>query len=223
MLVALLAAAAASSLAAPAARPTHAPPPTTAVDAERAFAHTAQTIGQWTAFRTWADPTAVMWVPQAVWAQEWLKDRADPPTSVRWWPSHSWQSCDRRTAVNVGPWEMGGDTGRFITLWMRQQSGAWRWAADGQLAPAGRLKVPRRAVVRTASCANPRLRTQRVAADYARPINRTAAPGDSGYARSADGTLLFNWTVAADGVRRTRVQFWRGNRFVTVHDEVTRP
>jgi hypothetical protein len=60
-----------------------------------------------------------------------------------------------------------------------------------------------------------------VAAEYARPVNRAAAPGDSGYGRSADGTLLFNWTVAADGVRRTRVQLWTGRRFALVHDEVT--
>jgi hypothetical protein len=77
--------------------------------------------------------------------------------------------------------------------------------------------------VRTGSCANPRARAAQVTADYGQPINRTAAPGDSGYARSADGTLLFNWTVAADGIRRTRVQLWNGTRFEVVHDRVTRP
>jgi hypothetical protein len=197
--------------------------PVTAIDAERAFAADAQKEGQWTAFRKWADPTAVVWTPQAVWAQDFLKGRKDPATAVRWWPSHSWQSCDRRTAVNVGPWQLPDARGRFITLWMRQPSGDWRWAADGQLSAAAAFSIPRRPVVRTGSCANPGLRAAQVTANYGQPSNRTAAPGDSGYARSADGTLLFNWTVAADGIRRTRVQLWNGTRFEIVHKRVTRP
>ncbi|WP_426265831.1 hypothetical protein [Sphingomonas sp. LHG3443-2] len=197
--------------------------PATAVDAERAFAADAQRQGQWTAFRKWAAPDAVMWTPQAVWAHDFLKGRKDPAQSVEWSPTHSWQSCDGRTAVNVGRWYLADGTGRWITLWMRQPSGTWRWTFDGQLEPGTGTVLPRRVAIRIASCANPRLRTARVAAEYAQPLNRTAPPGDSGYGRSADGTLLFNWTVAADGIRRTRVQLWTGRRFSLVHDEVTRP
>ena len=40
----------------------------TALDAERAFAADAQRIGQWSAFRKYADRDAVMFMPQAVWA-----------------------------------------------------------------------------------------------------------------------------------------------------------
>ena len=61
-------------------------PATTAVDAERAFAVDAQKKGQWTAFRKWADRDAVMFTPQAVWVQQFLKDRKDPPKAVRWAP-----------------------------------------------------------------------------------------------------------------------------------------
>ena len=46
----------------------------TAVDAEFDFARDAQRIGQWTAFRKWADKDAVTFTPQAVWAREFLKD-----------------------------------------------------------------------------------------------------------------------------------------------------
>ncbi len=193
--------------------------PATAIEAERAFAVDAQKIGQWASFRKWADPTAVMFTPQAVWAQDWLKDRKEPASAVRWWPSHSWSSCDRRTAVNVGPWQAGKETGRFNTLWMRQASGDWRWTVDGQLAPRGRFAIPTRTIARRASCGNSKLRAARVEAAYALPLNRTAAPGDSGYGRSADGTLLFNWTVAADGTRRMRAQLWTGRRFEIVLDE----
>jgi hypothetical protein len=197
--------------------------PMTSIEAERAFAADAQRIGQWTAFRKWAEPGAVMWTPQAVWAHDFLQSRKDPANAVRWWPSHSWQSCDGRTAVNVGPWQLPGGHGRWITLWMRQRSGEWRWSADGQLTPAPAFAIPRQPAVRRAACGNARLRARLVSADYARPVNRTSPPGDSGYARSADGTLLFNWTVAADGVRRNRVQLWTGRRFALVLDETTRP
>lgn len=196
--------------------------PRSAIEAERAFAADAQALGQWASFRKWADPTAVMFTPQAAWAQDWLKDRKEPASAVRWWPSHSWTSCDRRTAVNSGPYQAGKDHGRFVTLWMRQASGDWRWTVDGQLSPRGRFAIPARPIVRRAACGNPKLRAARVAAAYALPLNRTAAPGDSGYGRSADGTLLFNWTVAADGNRRMRTQLWTGRRFEIVLDETVK-
>ncbi len=199
--------------------------PATAVDAERAFAADAQREGQWTAFRKWADPTAVMYTPQAVWAHDFLKGRKDPPRSVEWSPAQSWVSCDARTAVNTGPWHIAASKtdGYFTTLWMRQPSGVWRWTVDG----GDELKTPlaRRArpTVRKASCGNRALRLRSVERAYGNPVNRTAPPGDSGYARSADGTLLYNWTVAADGARRTRVQLWTGRRFETVLDQKVAP
>ena len=66
----------------------------TAVDAEYAFARDAQRIGQWTAFRKYADRDAVMFDPQAIWARDFLKGRKDPPKSVRWSTAHSFVSCD---------------------------------------------------------------------------------------------------------------------------------
>ena len=77
-------------------------PVPSAIDAEYDFARDAQRIGQWTAFRKWADRDAVMFDPQAVWARDYLKDKKDPPKAIRWWPSRSILSCDGRTAVKVG-------------------------------------------------------------------------------------------------------------------------
>src|SRR5687767_6190557 len=77
-------------------------PARTAVGAERAFARDAQRHGQWTAFRAYAHPTAVMFTPQVVWAHEFLRGRKDPRESVRWWPARSYVSCDGRIAVNTG-------------------------------------------------------------------------------------------------------------------------
>ena len=72
-----------------------------AIDAERAFARDAQKIGQWASFRKYADETAVMFTPQAVWAHEFLKDRKEPPKAVEWWPDRSLVFAD--CGVNIQP------------------------------------------------------------------------------------------------------------------------
>ena len=76
----------------------------TAIEAERDFNRTAQTQGQWTAFRRYAADNAVMFVPRPENAQKFLKDRKDPPIAVQWWPAESYVSCDGTVAVNTGPW-----------------------------------------------------------------------------------------------------------------------
>ena len=127
MIIALLLAA-----AAPAADAGPSPRPMSAIDAERAFAADAQKNGQWTAFRQYAAPDAVMFVPEKVNAQAWLKDRVDPPTRVYWWPGRSYVSCDGTVAVNTGPWVRGygKSVGYFTTIWMRQADGSWKWIYD---------------------------------------------------------------------------------------------
>ena len=192
--------------------------PMTAVDAERAFAADGQKLGQWTAFRKWAEPSAVMYTPQAVWAHDFLKDRKDPPRSVEWWPAQSWTSCDGRTAVNTGPWriEAAKADGYFTTLWMRQPSGDWRWTIDGGDSLKAPLARPAKPMVRRASCKRNRQLAAAAARIHANPANRTAPPGDYGFSRSADGTLLYHWFVRRDGARLTRVSLWTGREFETV-------
>jgi hypothetical protein len=59
--------------------------PATAVDAERAFAAMAQTEGQWAAFRAFAASEGLLFVPEQVNAQEWLKEAgASPDGSLVW-------------------------------------------------------------------------------------------------------------------------------------------
>src|SRR3954454_3947676 len=124
-----------------------------AIDAEYAFAGDAQRIGQWTAFRKYADRDAVMFTPQAAWARDFLMDRKDPPKSVRWWPAHSFVSCDGRMAVNTGPWIRPDNShGYFTTVWQRSGKG-WRWVYDGGDAQKGPLPSPVKPQVHRASCA----------------------------------------------------------------------
>ena len=187
----------------------------TAIDAERAFARDAQRLGQWTAFRRYADETAVMFTPQAVWAHTFLEGRKNPPQSVEWWPARSIVSCDGRTAVNTGPAFRPDGThyGSFTTVWQREK-GDWRWVYDNGGPPVG--KPPRAAqrpqVVR-ASC-----RAKAPGAPVipppplsARQAQRT--PEDNGRGESADKSLGWDWKVEKDGDHRFRVFLWNGRSY----------
>jgi hypothetical protein len=118
-------------------------PATGALKAEYAFIRAAEQQGQWTAFRQFAHPDAVMFTPDTVWAQEWLKGRADPPRTIEWRPAVSFVSCDGRTAVNQGPWlsASGKASGTFTTVW-QADGRTWRWVYDGGKPGPGPVSWP---------------------------------------------------------------------------------
>lgn len=105
--------------------------PSAVVAAELGFARLAQDKGQWTAFRETADKDAVMFVPDAVNAQTWLKKRADPPKAIAWQPYRVFASCDGQYALSTGPWTRpDGTRGTFSTIWRRQKDGTFKWIVD---------------------------------------------------------------------------------------------
>jgi hypothetical protein len=193
----------------------------TAIDAERAFAADAQRIGQWTAFRKYSDRDAVMFTPQAVWARDFLKDLKNPPKAVRWWPAHSFVSCDGRTAINTGPWVRPDNShGYFTTVWQRT-GGQWRWVYDGGDQQSGSLPTPPKPQIHRASCAGkapgaPVIPPRPLTAKQAR-----TTPEDSGRGQAADKTLGWDWKVAKDGGRQFRVYQWNGTRYAQVlHNDI---
>ncbi len=190
-----------------------------AIDAERRFAADAQRIGQWSAFRKYADRDAVMFTPQAVWAYNFLKGRKDPPKSLNWWPAHSFLSCDGRIAVNTGPWATadGKVRGYFTTVWQRT-AGQWRWVYDGGGPPAPNAPaVARRgkAQVHRAMCGKAPGAPIMPPPPLTNHKSRTS-PEDNGRGQSADKTLGWDWKVAKDGSRRFRVFQWNGERYAQV-------
>ena len=192
----------------------------TAVDAERAFARDAQRMGQWTAFRKWADETAVMFNPQAVWAHEYLATVKDPPKSISWGPSESWVSCDRQTAINRGPWTSpSGAKGYFTTVWVREAKG-WQWTYDGGDTLAAPIALPRKPRVERASC-NGKSEIREEYRKEVKPTQRIAGkpPADAGQGRSADGTLIYEWKVGSDGERHFKAQLWTGREYRTILDQ----
>ena len=194
---------------------------TTAVDAERAFASDAKKIGQWTAFKKYADESAVMFNPQAGWAHEFLGPLKDPPKALAWGPADSWVSCDGRTAINRGPWSSpsGQAHGYLTTVWLREGKG-WKWTYDGGDQLSEPMAMPRKPRVERASCGG----KAKIPGEYreeVKPTERIAGkpPADAGQGRSADGTLIYEWRVAKDGERRFEAKLWDGRDYRTILDQ----
>jgi hypothetical protein len=188
-------------------------PPVTAIDAERAFIRDAQTEGQWTAFRKWAADDALMFTPQAVNAQAFLKDLKDPPVAIGWWPGASYVSCDGSFAVNTGPWvNTGGRSlGYFTTVW-RKTGDSWRWIYDGGDATktlrAGGGDIKQTA----ASCTGKPGEATALAAS-------AAAGSSAGGGQSPDRTLTWSWTVGPKGERHFVARLWTGEAYKDVIDD----
>ena len=192
----------------------------TAVDAERAFVRAAETRGQWTAARAYADPDAVMFTPQAVWARDFLKGRKDPPAAARWSPNESYVSCDGRLAVNTGPWQSADDRrgGFYTTVW-EQENGRWRWVTDGRHILKRPLAIRKTPKVHKGSCTGRAPRPPLMAAPTTKRGPGGAVPDDFGRGHSADRTLGWDWRVGPKGVRRFRVYLWTGRSHKVALDQ----
>ena len=193
-------------------------PVATAVDAENRFSAEAQKIGLWTAFRKYADRDAVMFTPQAVWVQQFLKDRKDPPKAINWRPAHSFVSCDGRTAVNTGPWFTpdGKRGGFFTTVWQRTE-GKWHWVYDGGGPLDDSAKTPpMKPQTHRATCAGKAPGAPIIPPPPLTSKQARTTPNDNGRGQSADKTLGWDWRVDKNGGRKFRVYQWNGARYAQV-------
>jgi hypothetical protein len=185
-----------------------------AIDAERAFNADAQRMGQWTASRAYAHPDAVVFTPQATWARDFLKNRADPPAATQWSPNASYVSCDGRIAVNTGPWQSvdGQQRGFFTTVW-QQEKGRWRWVSDGRHTLPKALEAKKSPDIRKASCRGRAPGPPLMAPPTTKIGPGGAAPDDFGRGFSNDRTLGWDWRVGPNGVRQFRTFLWTGRKY----------
>jgi hypothetical protein len=77
--------------------------------------------------------------------------------------------------------------------------------------------MPRTPRVERASCAG----RDKVRQEYRQEVKSTARiagkpPADAGQGRSADGTLIYEWKVAATGERRFEAKLWNGRDYRTI-------
>jgi hypothetical protein len=192
--------------------------PQTAVDVERGFNAAAQAKGQWTAFREFAAADGIMFVPSPVKAQDWLKDRKDPPRSVEWWPTESYLSCDGNLAVNTGGWKRpDGSIGYFTTVWSRQSDGRFKWLLDHGDALGATRPHPLDVRLTRADCGPGGVRGY-VGESVVDPEQKSETRF------SPDGSLAWEWRVTTDGARMFKASIWTGTAYQTViFDKVAAP
>lgn len=177
------------------------------VATELAFARAAQEDGQWTAFRAYAADDAVMFTPQPVNAQEWLKGRADPPQAIAWQPHQLWSSCDGSLAVTKGAWQLpDGSVGYFTTIWRRQEDGTYRWVLDQGDNLDQPLVEPEFVQAESGDCDD--LPGASMLEGLSPEDAASAAHVGTGEAR--DHTLAYRYFVKPDGARELSVFLLRG-------------
>lgn len=194
------------------------------IAAELAFAQLAQDKGQWTAFRETAAVAAVMFVPQMVYAQGWLKDRANPATAVKWQPHAVWSSCDGSLVVSHGAWQGARGQGYFTTIWQRQGDGTYKWVLDSGDVLAKPLAAPEFLSALVADCPARGVR----AAHRSKPGKPPKPPKFQDLpaldpaqrsGRSSDGTLTWQVTVTPAGARRLTASWTRMGKTEPLLDE----
>ncbi|MEZ5709911.1 MAG: hypothetical protein R3E02_11045 [Blastomonas sp.] len=188
--------------------------PSKIVVSEIAFARLAQEKGQWTAFRETAADDALMFVPQAANAQQFLDGRADPPAAVAWQPHSVFMACDGRTGASTGAWQRNdGSTGYYTTVWQRQdgrdrrdRDEDWKWVLDHGDVLASPRAFDEMIDSRIASCTDG-------AMAIAASRTMVAADMQSGTRASEDGTFLWSWKVEGNGARTVTLSLWNGSGF----------
>lgn len=177
--------------------------PSAVIAAELAFARLAQEKGQWTAFIETSTDDAVMFVPQAVNAHQWLRQQTNPAQAVKWQPHQVWSSCDGTLAVTKGAWQRPNGVGYFTTVWQRQKNGDYKWVLDQGDGLKEALPAPEMIAGQVAECSK------------ASPPDIPAAEGRT-VGWSKDKTLQWIVEVEPDSSRSFKVHRWDGNGYEEV-------
>jgi hypothetical protein len=185
--------------------------PSALVAQEIAFARTAQEKGQWTAFREFAGPGSVMFVPEPVKAPEWLKSRPDPAAAVKWQTHAVFMSCDGKTGVTRGAWQSpDGKHGLFTTVWQRYDKnngdGKWLFAFDDGVPHEQPVSAPDFISSQTASCKG------RAPAALTAPAEGTLMK----QSLSFDQSLSWTFQYRPDKSRDIKVALWDGSKMAEV-------
>ena len=112
------------------------PEPTSVVEAEYAFAHSAKPLGVRGAFLKWLAPDSVICSPAPVNGIE--STTADEPNAdtLEWYPAHSHTAGSGDMGYTTGPWTYrtaDGKTeahGTFLSVWRKQPDKTWRVVLD---------------------------------------------------------------------------------------------
>lgn len=204
--------------------------PSTIVATELAFSRAAKEQGQWTAFRLFAAPGALLHGANGPFEiLPWLATQTDPPEAVQWEPRAVVMSCDGAVAVSKGRFrDPDGTVGNFVTVWERQTDGEYRYVFDAggpdvpQPPPPPKVEARPGDIVVTEIDA-----VQGMVATCPRGGVPTPPPpaipigedGKSDAKLSRDGTLRWRWTHGADGTRSFVAEYFYQGRWATAIEQ----
>lgn len=206
--------------------------PSTIVAAEIAFARAAREQGQWTAFRQFAAPGAVIHTPSGpVPLDTFLAGQSDPAEAVQWEPRAVAISCDGALAVSQGRYRApDGSVGNFVTVWERQGDGQYRYVYDvggpDVPQPPPRKPVEDGDIVVTSIDAVLGLVASCPRGDGEIPPPPAIPIGEDGKADarlSRDGTLRWRWEQREDGTRYTAAEYFHEGRWLTAFEQSLTP
>ncbi|MFL0354881.1 hypothetical protein ACI5KX_00260 [Erythrobacter sp. GH1-10] len=202
--------------------------PSTIVATESAFARAAREQGQWTAFREFAAPGALIHGRNGtIVAEPWLAQQSDPESPVQWGPRTVVMSCDGATAVSVGRFQTPeGIVGNFVTVWERQSDRDYKWVYDvggpDVPQPPPRKQFEDGDIVVTAIDAVQGLvaTCPRAGETVPPPPALSLASDNPGAAKlSRDGTLRWRWEHLTDGRKFVSADYFFNGRWVTAVEE----
>lgn len=203
--------------------------PSKIVAREIEFARAAREQGQWTAFRAFAAPGAVIHgLDGPIVAEPWLAAQRNPDVAVQWAPRAVWISCNGALAVSTGRFrDPQGLVGNFITVWERQRNGDYLWtydvgSPDNPQPPPKEDDVQDGDIVVTAIDAvagNIADCHKRGEAAPAPPAFSIADDFTHGGKVSDDGTLRWRWEHRGSGERRFVVDYFYLGKWQTGLDQ----
>lgn len=196
--------------------------PSDIVSAELSFARMAREKGQWTAFREFAGPGAIIHGRSGgIPAADWLASQSDPDEAVQWAPREIWMSCDGSLAVSTGRFlAPTGIVGNFVTVWQRQSDRTYKWVYDAAAAdnpqPPPKVAEEEGDIIVTAIDA---LRGN-VADCSNAGESRPNLPLENPARVSADGTLAYRWEHVGSGDRRFTSYWFNGGEWVPALEQL---
>lgn len=196
--------------------------PSTIVATETAFSRAARERGQWTAFRMFAAPGALLHGANGPFLIEpWLATQTDPPAAVQWDVRVVVMSCDGALAVSKGRYrDPEGKVGSFVTVWERQADNSYRYTYDAggddvpQPAPQPKVDAQPGDIVVTEIDAVQGLVASCPPGGGVIPTAPRLPMKNAAIHDSRDGTLRWRWEHRADGTRYFLAEYYYQGRWL---------
>lgn len=172
--------------------------PSGVIAAEIALGRLSMEKGLWAALARTSTKDAVLFSPEPVFAQRWLKGRKGPAASVRWHTAEVFMSCSGQEAVTSGDWvQSDGQRGSYANIWRRDPKGGFRWVLSYRT-PADRTAgAPEEITAKVASCKGA-ARPEGAPGQAPAPALDPEKPAPVRWeGRSGDGSLRWQWSVTS--------------------------